>query len=318
MRLADLNFRHLLYFHLVVVHGSVSGAARAAGVSQPTVSAQLGRLEQQLGGPLLARAGRGVAPTELGVLVARYAEDIFRTGRELVAAVQDPLAALGPVLHVGLADVVPSLLAQRLLAPVLADGTHRVVVRSGHPTELLADLAVHRLDVVLSDAPTHEPVHHVRAFNHLLGTSPVALLAPPALAHALHGPLPRGLHGAPVVLPTSNTVLRRSIDHWLDHHDVAPHVAAEVEDPELMLSLAESGAGAVPVPTAIAAEVCTRFALVEVDRTDDLEARVYAITTERRIRHPGVATISRASRRAVFDPEASSPDEPHTPAPSEP
>lgn len=294
MQLHDLNYRHLLYLHMVVTHGSVSEAANVMGVSQPTVSAQLRRLEAKLGGPLLKRAGRGVTPTELGALVAAHAEEMFRSAHELIAAVRDPTTALGPVVRVGVADVVPQVLTSRLLAPLTADGVHRVVVHSGHPTELLAMLAVHRLDVVLSDAPINEPVHHVRAYNHVLGRCGICFCAHPDHERP-DAAWPEALEDLPMLVPTANTVLRRSLDHWLERLDLTPHVAAEVEDPMLLMSLAEQGAGVIAVPSAVVEEVCTRFHLVPLFATDAVEAEVVAITTGRRIRHPGVVRLSQAA-----------------------
>lgn len=298
--LESLSFRNLLHFHMVISHDSLSEAAEALGVTQPTVSAQLRRLEDQLGGALLRKEGRRLVPTELGLLVARYTDEIFGVTRELLQAVHDPEAVTLPVVNVGVADVVPQLLVAQLLEPMMRDGEHRVRVTMGHPSELLADLAVHRLDVVIADAPMNEPTHHVQAFNHLLGATHLCFLAKPGLAETLRPGFPESLDSAPVLLPTSNTVLRRSLDHWFETRRIAPRVIGEFEDPSVLASVAESGRGACPVPWAIADEVSARYDLIFVGDVPEVEERFYAISTERRIRHPAVAALSQAARLSIL------------------
>ncbi|MCB9745278.1 MAG: LysR family transcriptional regulator [Alphaproteobacteria bacterium] len=298
--LETLSFRNLLHFHMVVSHDSLNEAAEALGVTQPTVSAQLRRLESQLGGELLRKEGRRLVPTELGSLVARYADEIFGVTRELLQAVHDPEALAAPVVKVGVADVVPQLLVAQLLEPMMRDEAHRVHVTMGHPSELLADLAVHRLDVVIADAPTNEPTHHVRAFNHLLGATQLSFLATPALARELAPGFPRSLDGAPVLLPTPNTVLRRSLDHWFDTLGLKPRVLGEFEDPSVLASVAETMGGAMPAASAIADQLTRRYALDLIAEVPEVEERFYAISTERRIRHPAVAALSRVARLSVL------------------
>ncbi len=220
MRLSDLNFRHLLYFHAVVREGSVTAAAAALRVSQPTVSAQLRQLELDLGVVLLERDGRGVKPTEAGRVVARYAEEIFELGRELIGSVAGGAPGDHNRLRVGVADVLPKLVVARLLEPALKlDGVH-VECRVGHPEELVSELAVHHLDVVLADAPLGAGAS-VRAFNHVLGGSAVSFCAVPSLAATLRDGFPVSLDGAPMLLPTRNTVMRRSLDAYFDGLGVA-------------------------------------------------------------------------------------------------
>ncbi|MCB9745818.1 MAG: LysR family transcriptional regulator [Alphaproteobacteria bacterium] len=298
--LESLSFRNLLHFHMVIAHDSLSEAAEAMGVTQPTVSAQLRRLEEQLGAELLRKEGRRLVPTEVGLVVARYADEIFGISRELLHILHDPEAVAAPVVHVGVADVVPQLLVAQLLEPMMRLEEHRVRVTMGHPSELLADLAVHRLDVVIADAPTNEPTHHVRAFNHLLGATHVCFLAAPELARALRPGFPRSLDGAPVLLPTPNTVLRRSLDHWFETTGLAPRVLGEFEDPSVLTFVAEAGRGAFPAPSAITEQLLSRNGMALIGEVPEVEERFYAISTERRIRHPAVAALSRAARLGVL------------------
>ncbi|MEL6347931.1 MAG: LysR substrate-binding domain-containing protein, partial [Myxococcota bacterium] len=239
-------------------------------------------------------------PTEFGQLVARYADDIFGIGRELLQATQDPAGSYASVVNIGIADVVPHPLAARLLDRIVQMDSQHARVFMGHPTELLAQLAVHKLDVVISDAPINEPVHHIRAFNHLLGSSPITFLAAPALANALRADFPRSLHQQPLLLPTMNTVVRRALEHWLDVLEIEPHIQTEVENPALLMSLGELGRGAFPCLTVVADQVMNRYHVKSIGRVDNIEARFYAISAERRIRHPAVIALSRTAHEDLF------------------
>lgn len=300
MRLHDLNFRHVLYFWTVVREGSVTAAAEALHVTQPTVSAQLRVLEDQLGTKLLRREGRGVVPTEAGTLVARYADEIFDLGRELIGAVKGYDEDHPLHVTVGIADVVPRLVSWHLLEPILALDELRIEVRVGHPDELLADLSIHKLDVVIADSPIG-PGQHIRAFNHLLGRCPVAWYAAPAMAAQLREDFPRSLEGAPCLLPTRNTVLRRSLEHWFDTIDVQPLVRAEFEDSTFLKVFGNEGLGAFPAPAVIADDIVAQYDLEVVGLVPEVEERFYAISTERRLANPAVVALSRAARSDLFD-----------------
>jgi len=300
MLLQELNYRALLIFHTVVTHGSVSRAAESLGISQPAVSMQLRRLEEQLQTHLLRRSGRGIAPTEMGQLIARYTDDIFSVSREMLQAARAPDGSYAAVVNVGIADVVPQLLGTRLLEPIISLPDQHLRVFTGHPTDLLAELAIHKLDVVISDAPINEPVHHVRAFNHLLGSSSTSVLATPVLAEQLREGFPHSLEGAPLLMPTANTVLRRSLDHWLDTIGVQPSLKAEFEDPTSLMVFGEQGLGVFMVPTVVASECAQRFHVQHIGEIPAVAAHFYAISTERRIRHPAVAALSKAAHESLF------------------
>ncbi len=298
MRLSDLNFRHLLYFHAVVREGSVTAAAAALRVSQPTVSAQLRQLELDLGVVLLERDGRGVKPTEAGRVVARYAEEIFELGRELIGSVAGGAPGDHNRLRVGVAAVLPKLVVARLLEPALKlDGVH-VECRVGHPEELVSELAVHHLDVVLADAPLGAGAS-VRAFNHVLGGSAVSFCAVPSLAATLRDGFPVSLDGAPMLLPTRNTVMRRSLDAYFDGLGIAPRVVAELEDRAMAKVLASRGHGAIAVPRLVVDDVVARYGLHHVADADGVEERFYALSTERRLRNPAVVAMTTAARAAL-------------------
>src|SRR5512135_1521856 len=210
-----LNYHHLHYFWTVARAGSIAGASRELRLSQPTISNQIKTLEAALGHPLFERQGRRLVLTDVGRTVARYADDIFHTGRELLQALKGLPTRDRLPLVVGVADVIPKLVAERLLRPAVAAVPEvRLVCREGPLPRLLASLALHELDVVLADAPAPETVK-VKAFDHLLVDCGVTFLAAPGLAHLRKG-YPASLAGAPVLLPAAGTALRRSLDRWFE------------------------------------------------------------------------------------------------------
>jgi len=203
-------------------------------------------------------------------------------------------------LTVGIADAVPKLIAYRLLRPALAVAEPvRIICREDMPDRLLAELAVHGLDLVLSDTPIG-PTTKVRAFNHLLGECGVTFFGTPALARTRRRGFPRSLGGAPVLLPTDNTALRRSLDDWFESEDVRPRVVSEFEDSALLMAFGQAGMGLFPAPSAIERQVRSQYGVVVVGRLDAVCERFYAISGERRLKHPAVVAISEAARQRVF------------------
>ena len=295
-----LNYHHLLYFWVVACHGSVTRAAAELRLAQSTVSTQLRTLENMLGEKLFARTGRRLVLTDVGRLVFRYADEIFGLGRELLETVKGRPTGQPMRLTVGIADAVPKLIAYRLLGPALTGAEPvRIICREDKPDRLLAQLAVHGLDLVLSDAPIG-PTTKVRAFNHLLGECGVTFFAAPALARTCRRGFPRSLGGAPMLLPTDNTALRRSLDDWFESEDIRPRVASEFEDSALLMAFGQAGMGLFPAPSAIERQVRSQYGVVVVGRLDTVRERFYAISGERRLKHPAVVAISEAARQRVF------------------
>src|SRR3990172_12249937 len=287
-----LNYNHLLYFWVVAKEGSIARATRELRLAQPTISGQIHRLEEVLGEKLFARKGRNLELTEIGRVVFRYAEEIFALGRELQDTLKGAPVGRPLTLVVGVADVVPKLIARRLLEPALkvSEPVH-LVCREDKPDRLLAELAVHELDIVLADAPV-SPSLRVRAFNHLLGECDVVFLAAPNLAATHRRGFPRSLDGAPLLLPTENTALRRSLDQWFTTHDIRPRVVGEFEDSALLKEFGQTGLGIFPAPSVIVDEVRGQYRVRLVGRLEEVRERFYAISVERKLKHPAVVAIS--------------------------
>ncbi len=291
-----LNYHHLLYFWTVVREGGVSKAAAKLRLSQPTVSAQVKMLEGAMDERLLERQGRTLVLTEVGRVVYRYADEIFTAGRELQDALKGRPSGRALPFAVGVANAVPKLIAYRLLRPVV-DGPEAVhlTCREDHPDQLVAQLAVHALDVVISDSPA-APHVRVKVFNHLLAESGTTFFAAGPLARRLRRRFPRSLNDTPTLLPTINTAHRRALDQWFESEDLRPAVTGEFEDSALLKAFGESGRAVFPAPTVIEREVCRRYRVAVVGRVPGVRERYYAISIERRLKHPGVVAIAATAR----------------------
>jgi LysR family transcriptional activator of nhaA len=290
-----LNYHHLLYFWTVAREGGVARAAETLHVSQPTVSAQVRALETSLGERLFQRQGRRLVLTEVGRTVAQFAEEIFTLGQELLDTVHDRPTGRPLRLNVGVTDVVPKLLGYRVIAPALEMAMPvRVVCREGKPEPLFADVAIHALDLVISDAPV-PPGIKVSVYNHLVCECGVSFFAAPALSRRLKGRFPASLDGAPLLLPSEASALRRPLEQWLDRQHVRPLVVGEFDDSALMQSFGEAGAGAFPAPSIVEDEVRRQYKVRPIGRTEALKERLYAVTAERRVEHAAVRAILAAT-----------------------
>ncbi|HYG99048.1 MAG TPA: transcriptional activator NhaR [Terriglobales bacterium] len=295
-----LNYHHLLYFWTVVRAGSINKASSELRVSPPAISTQLRLLENQLGEKLLARSGRRLVLTEMGRTVFSYAEDIFSLGRELMDVVKNRPIGRPLRLDVGVVDAVPKTIAQLLLEPA----THlrepvRIVCREATSSQLLARLATHELDVVLSDAPI-DPNLSIRGYSHLLGQCDVMFVVASKIAGRFRRNFPQCLDGAPCFLPTDNTALRRGLDYWLESQAVHPNVVGEFEDDALLRAFGETGAGVYPVPSVFENQMQKMKGVRIIGRTNKVRMQFYAISAERKLQHPAVIAISEAARNKIF------------------
>jgi len=294
-----LNYHHLLYFWTVAKEGSVAAACGVLHVSQPTVSGQVRLLEQSLGHALFEKQGRGLALTEVGRVVFRYADDIFSIGEELREAVRGKVGAARAVVRVGVSDALPKLMVYRMLAPAFSMPERvRVACFEGKFNELLSRLALHDLDVVLGDAPVAAS-SGFRAFSHKLGESALGAFAAAGLAAKLRKGFPASLDGAPVLLPTPNTLVRRGLDHWLASLEIRPEVVGEFEDSALLKVFGQSGRGVFFAPVAIEREIRSQYQVRLIGRVQAVREQFYAITVERRIIHPAVAHIAACARERL-------------------
>jgi LysR family transcriptional activator of nhaA len=269
-------------------------------LSHPTLSGQIHALEHRLGEKLMVKQGRRLVLTEMGRTVYRYAEEIFSVGQEMMEAVKGRAKGRPLRLDVGVADSVSKLVVRRLLDPALAlPEPVRLVCHEDAHESLLVRLASHQLDLVIADAPV-SPGSSVRAFNHLLGESSVSLFGTKELARAHRRGFPQSLDKAPMLLPLENLTLRRSLDQWFDHLGIKPRVVAEFEDGALLREFGCDGVGIFPAPTVIEKEVARQDGVVRLGLADGVGERYYAISVERRLKHPAIVAITEAARADLF------------------
>ncbi|MFB3894406.1 MAG: transcriptional activator NhaR [Phycisphaerae bacterium] len=299
--MAWLNYHHLLYFWTVAKEGSVTAACERLRLTQPTISAQIRALERSFGRKLFDKAGRGLVLSEAGRMVFRYADEIFALGEELSDALAGRPFAGSRRLVVGISDSLPKLIAYRLLVPAVnLPEPVRLICLEDSPSQLLARLSLGDLDVVLSDAPA-DPHVKVRAFNHLLGECAMSVFASRALASKYRPRFPQSLTGAPMLLPTRDSILRRSLDRWFDACGVRPDVVAEMQDSALIKRFGQAGLGLFVAPAAIEKDIQRQYEVTRIGRIDQVREQYYAISVERKVRHPAVAAIAAGSHR-VFGP----------------
>jgi LysR family transcriptional activator of nhaA len=295
-----LNYHHLYYFWAVVRHGGLSAASSRLRLAPSTVSSQLGKLEETMGGKLFHRVGRNLEPTDLGRLVFRYADEIFSIGREMMDTVHGRTAAGSLSLRVGVLDVLPKLIASKLLEPALNLSVPvRLICLEDKEEALLAELAVHNIDVVLSDSPIRSGLN-VKAYSHLLGESGSVFFAAKKFADTLSADFPQSLDGAPMLLPMELTALRRSLDQWFNLLGIKPVIAGEFDDSALMKVLGQEGHGVFVSPKVIESEVLRQYQVQVVGHADAVKERFYAISIERVIKHPAVVAITDAARQKLF------------------
>lgn len=291
---APFNFRHLYYFWVVAREGGMARAASRLGMAVQTVSEQVRALEQSLGHALFKPAGRTLVLTEAGEAALGYADQIFQLGEELTAAVREAATGQGVRLRVGISDGLPKLVARHLMQPAIEGGATRLLCHEDEFERLLADLALHKLDAVLSDraAPTGG---NLRLYSHKVGEAPLAWFAPAAMAGRRSRRFPAILATLPVLLPTSHTAVRTRIDQWLEREQLRPRIAGEFEDSALLAAFGRSGMGAFPASEWSKRELLADPGLVLLGETPELVESFYLISAERRIQHPLVQRLLHAA-----------------------
>jgi LysR family transcriptional regulator, transcriptional activator of nhaA len=295
-----LNYHHLLYFWAVAKTGSVTRASQELRLAQPTISTQVRALEEHLGEKLFTKVGRRLQLTEVGKLVYGYADEIFSLGRELTDVLKGMPRGRPARLLVGISDMMPKIVAYRILEPALKlPQPIHLVCYEDQSEKLLLNLAAHELDLVLTDAPAHSAVK-VRVFSHLLGSSDVALFGAPALAARYRKDFPKRLDGAPFLMPLRDSALRRTLDQWFEVHKIRPDIIGEFQDRALLNVFGQAGLGIFASPAVVEDELRKYYRVALVARLDSAQEEFYAISAERRLKHPAVTAISESARRSLF------------------
>jgi len=295
-----LNYSHLHYFWAVAREGSIAKASQSLHLTPQTISGQLKLLDEAVGQPLFNRVGRRLVLSDMGRLVFKYADEIFSVGAELANVVRSNQMAGPTTLNVGVVNSMPKLIAERIIAPaMMADDPIRVRCHESSLEQLLLELAVHRLDIVLSDQPMPDGLG-LKAYNHRLGESGMSFFAARAGASRLRAKFPQSLNDAPMLLPSQNSALRRRLDDWFESQELYPRITGEFDDSALLKAFGEAGAGIFAGPTAIEAEICRMYRMAVIGSTAEIRERYYAISPERRLSHPAIVMITDTARSSLF------------------
>lgn len=291
-----LNYKHLHYFRTVAKAGAINRAAEKLHLTPQTLSGQISVFEARLGVALFRRTGRRLELTDAGRTALTYADEIFHVGAELEEALQNRLATRVHPFRVGIADVVPKIIAYQLLAPALTLAEPvKLVCKEDRLEQLAAELSIHRLDMVLADRPLPSTMD-IKGYSHPLGECGIAFVAARAVAQTLGQDFPANLQAAPLLIPGEDSALRVQLLRWLERRDVKPTVVGEFDDSALMSAFGQAGAGVFPVPLTTLLEVMRKYDVVEVGQTQDIRERFFAISVERRLSHPAVLAVSEAAR----------------------
>jgi LysR family transcriptional activator of nhaA len=284
------NYKHLYYFWVVAKEGGISRAAEKLDMAVQTVSAQVRELERSLGYALLKPAGRGLTLTAAGLAAMQQADQIFQLGEALPARVRDAVSAPTVRLALGICDGLPKLVVRRVIQPVVTEPNLRLLCLEGNLDDLLGDLALHRLDVVLSDRPA--PANpNCKLYSHSLGTSTIGWYGTAAMVAAADKDFPRSLGDVPVLLPTAHTAVRDRLDQWFEQHAIRPRVVGEFEDSALLKTFGASGMGVFPAAEWAHEDLLAHYAVSRLGPCEGVTEHFFAIGTEKKVQHPLVLRL---------------------------
>lgn len=298
--MAQLNYKHLRYYWMVAKTGSIARAAQQLHLTAHAVSGQLKEFEQTLGVELFRRVGRNVELTDAGQRILRHADEIFMLGDQVLEALRDQNTLHTRRFRVGITDAVSKMLAYRLLEPAMnLPQAIRLICREGRMQMLLAELAVHRLDLIIADQamPSHL---NVRAYSHLLGECGLTVFANQTLAQTLDGGFPAMLEAAPMLLPGEDVALQPKLLKWLGQQRLHPKIVGEFDDSALMKAFGRAGAGVFVGPSATAAQICQQYNVIEIGKINEITEQVWVITTEPRMSDPATLAITLNAHNDVF------------------
>ena len=295
-----LNYQHLYYFWMVAREGGVTHACKKLGLAQPTISSQLSILESTIGASLFRKQGRSLALTETGRTVFNYAEEIFTLGRELTNTLKNGAGARGQRLVVGVVNSLPKLVTYRLIEPILHDATaSQIICYEDKRERLLSELSLHGLDLVIADMP-ETVTKGARTYNHPIGEAIVAAFAKPELVDRYKDDFPWSLTNAPLILQTTNTDLRRTLDKWFNDQNITPRILAEIEDSALLKTFAAEGSGVIFAPSIVSNEIKRRYGLISIGELPNIRENFYAITMQRKVENKLVNTILNQAREWLY------------------
>jgi LysR family transcriptional activator of nhaA len=286
----SFNYKHLYYFWVVAKEGGMSRAADKLGMAVQTVSAQVRELERSLGYALLKPAGRGLVLTEAGQAAMQQADLIFQLGENLPSRVRDAVSSLTVSLTFGICDGLPKLVVHRLLRPVIAEPNLRLLCHDGELTDLIGNLALHRLDLVFSDRPAPSNPN-IKLYNHAMGSSTIGWYGTPSLVDTASKNFPQSLADVPLLLPTKHTAMRDRLDQWFEQRAIQPHIVGEFADSALLNTFGASGMGVFPAAEWVHDDLLAHYAVQRVGPCDGVAENFFAIGTKKKVQHPLVQRL---------------------------
>ena len=296
----NMNYKHLQYFWTVAHEGSIASASKKLNITPQTISGQLSILEERIGSALFEKVGRGLVLSDTGRLVLRYADEIFDLGRELSDVLRGAPAIGASEFIVSSASALPKTIVYKIIEPALhLDHDISLICREGPVEAILAELAIHKVDLVLSDTPLSGNLS-IKAYNHYLGESSLTVFASANKARSYKKNFPQSLHGAPILLPTPQYAVRQDLDVWFQENEIFPLIHGQFDDSALIKSFGQSGLGMFFMPSVIAEEVCQNFNVRTVGEITEVTQKFYAISAERKVRHPAVAAVCDNARQSLF------------------
>lgn len=298
--MAVLNYKHLRYFWMVAKSGSIARASEQLHLTPQSISGQLSEFEESLGVKLFRRVGRGLELTERGERMLGYAEQIFTLGNELLDSIQDDTKSQSVPFRIGIADSVPKMVAYQLIEPSFSHHENvKLICREGRLTTLLADLAIHRLDMVIADRSMPDNLN-VRSYDHFLGESGVSIFCAQSLLEKTDKDFPNMLDGQPFLLPGREVALHARLARWFEAERVRPRIIGEFDDSALLMAFGQAGAGYFAAPTAIESYITRQYGVQVIGRIDAVREQIYAITNERTLTHPIISDIYRVAQHNIF------------------
>jgi LysR family transcriptional activator of nhaA len=299
-----LNFKHLRYYWMVAKTGSITRAAEQMHITPHAISGQLSEFEQTLGVKLFRKAGRNLELTDAGRAILSHADTIFTTGDELLDTLRDQAATKRRAFRVGVSDAVSKSIAYRLLEPALSlPEPLRLICSEGRLSALLAELALHRLDMIITDRPMATNLN-VRGYNHLLGECGLTVFGAASLAEKIHAPFPELLNDAPFLMPGEDVAIHPKLLHWMERNKLRPSIVGEFDDGALMKAFGKAAAGFFVAPSAMEDDICAQYEVRAIGKIDAVIEQIFLITTERRLTDPAIIAISNTAKRDIFGPAA--------------
>lgn len=286
--MAKLNYHHLQYFHAIATHGSIAMAAKVMHITPQTLSAQLSLLEEQLGYSLFERKGKRLILNDMGHISLSYTQEIFSLGDELIHSLKNHSTDFSFRFSIGVTDVIAKVFSFNLLKSIYKmDNSIKLVCKETSLEVLLGELAVNKLDAVLSDAPlpTGSPL---KAYSHLVGKCGLSFFAAKNLALSLKANFPASLDGRPFFTAGEGSNQRLNVLSWFNELGISPKIIGEFDDSVLSKYFGQAGYGVFCAPTMIENHVIEQFEVEVIGRTTDIVEHYYLLSPERKVKHPAV------------------------------